>query len=240
MRHLISIVTVNYNSYDFLQLLAESLREYASLDYELIVVDNSTNPQELDPILYGPTQQLILGHNLGHGTGLNIGASRSWTRYTMFVDVDCHFTRAGWEEECLGQMTVRDIVAGKGVEVKPIRPAFMFMKTEIAKKYDWKATPGYQGHRVTPDGFDVGISAYHQMLLDNVKIQLVEPEPKPNRYGTLNGEEWSIYGGRPFLYHHWHGTHLKERSVDFPDKDLFSDKERMFKQIPWRYPSTPL
>ena len=35
---------------------------------------------------------------------------------------------------------------------------------ESAGAQDWRATSGYKGHRITPEGFDVGIVAYHQMI----------------------------------------------------------------------------
>mgnify|MGYP001011373080 CR=1 FL=1 len=208
MDHILSIVTVNWKSDDFLKVLKESAT-LTSVPYEFICIDNSIN-------------------NIGHGEGLNAGAAQATGKYVMFVDVDCHFLKLGWEQPILKLLESCDVVAGKGVPVKPIRPACMCLKTEIAKKYNWAASPGYKGHRITPTGFDVAIKAYYQMRGDNVKIDYMHP--LPNRYGTLNGEEFSI-NQEPLVYHHWHGTHLKERSVDFPGIDLFADKDKLFKAL---------
>ena len=149
----------------------------------------------------------------------------------MFMDADFHFIQSGWENAFLGLMEKYDVVGGRGVPEKPIRPACMFMKRRIAIAYDWRDTPGYKGHRVTPDGFDVAIKAYHRMVQDKVPMLLLEAQS--NRYGTLNGEEWCV-DGVPYVYHHWHGTHLRERQVDFPDNNLMTDKELLFSKIPWR------
>jgi hypothetical protein len=125
-----------------------------------------------------------------------------------------------------------DLIGGRGVPAKPIRPACMFMKKHL-ERYDWRDTADYKGHRITPEGYDVAILAYHQICADQHRVGFLEA--RQNRYGTLNGEEWCI-DGVPLVYHHWHGSHLKERSVDFPGRDLFADKTKLFAQIPWRLP----
>lgn len=232
---MISIVTVNYNAYDFLKLMIESLNIFSSIDYELIIVDNSLfeNQEEMEE---PNVLQLMMGHNLGHGWGLNYGTLKTNNYpYLMFLDVDCHILRRGWEQPFLDQMDHFDIVGGRGVPEKPIRPACMFMKKEIGQKYSWEDTPDYKGHRMTPEGRDVAISAYYQMQDDKVKIGFLEAQR--SRYGTLNGEEYMI-DNKPLVYHHWHGAslHLPCRQADFPDHNLFADKDKLFKQIPWRLP----
>ena len=56
-----------------------------------------------------------------------------------------------------------------------------------------------------------------------------------NRYGTINGEEFTL-DEKPLIYHHWHGTSLHIRECDFPDIDLYEDKNKLIKNIPWRLP----
>lgn len=231
---MISIITVNWNSYNFLDLLIESMEIYSSHSHELIVVDNSANPK---PINRQNVHQFVMNKNTGHGYGLNYGCLKNAqlfpdNEYIMFLDVDCHFLRYGWEELFLSQMDQYDVVGGKGVPSKPIRPACMFLKKKL-ERYDWRDTDGYKGNRITPEGYDVAILAYHKMCADGVKVGFLDSAP--NRYKTLNGEEYCI-NGTPLVYHHWHGSHIKERSVDFPDTDLFADRDKLFCQIPWRLP----
>lgn len=227
---MISIVTVNYNSYDFLDLMMESLELYTHVPFELIVVDNSSNKKQIHNREY--MRQFFMKNNIGHGEGLNWGLSMiKYMPYVLVLDIDCHLLTHNWHEPFIKLMNDYDIVMGKGVQVKPIRPCCMFMKREIAHDYDWRPTPGYKGHRVTPDGFDVGIQAYHKMVEDDLKIKLINPQY--NRYETHNGEEWCI-GDEALVYHHWHGSHLKERQKDFQLVDLQEDKLKLFSSIPWR------
>jgi glycosyltransferase involved in cell wall biosynthesis len=231
---MISIISVNFNAYDFLDLMIESLAFYSHAPYELIVIDNSTEKRTL----HSPrVHQFFMHDNIGHGRGLNHGVSKAYSMFPdnpflMFLDVDCHILRHGWEVPLINKMKHYDLLGGKGVSAKPIRPACMFMKKEIGK-YDWCDTKAYGGHRINPSGYDVGILAYYRMQADGCNVGFLDH--KKNRYGTLNGEEFAI-NGIPLVYHHWHGAHLKERQVDFPNSDLFADKAKLFSQIPWRLP----
>jgi len=202
---------------------------YSSLPYELIVIDNSTNKQH---VARDNVVQHQMSENVGHGEGLNRGVKLAKFDFVMFLDVDAHILRHNWEHPFINLMSEFDVVGGKGVPVKPIRPACMFMKKEFSG-YDWRATDGYKGERGEIPGFDVAIQAYHQMLKDGVRIKLLEHIP--SRYGTIVGEEFCI-DGVPICYHHWHGSHIKERQIDFPNCDLTENKKLLFSQIPWRLP----
>jgi glycosyltransferase involved in cell wall biosynthesis len=226
---MISIISVNWNSYDFLELLIESLERYSSLSYELIVIDNSVKKQQ---IIRDSVFQYMMPENIGHGQGLNEGVKLTKFPFVMFLDVDTHILCHNWEEPFLKMMEEFDVVGGRGVPAKPIRPACMFMKREFSF-YDWRASEGYKGERGEIQGFDVAIQAYHQMLKDGVRIKLLEHIP--SRYETIVGEEFCI-DGVPICYHHWHGSHIKERQIDFPNCDLTENKELLFSQIPWRFP----
>jgi glycosyltransferase involved in cell wall biosynthesis len=226
---MITIVTVNWNSYDFLSLLIESLQLTASLPYELIVIDNSDSRSEVK----SPNVHQFFTH-VGHGRGLNLGVAKAFeffkkNPYIMFLDCDCHFIKCGWESAFIGKMKEFDIVGGKGPPSKPIRPACMFMRKEVGR-YDWADTEGYRGNRQTPEGYDVAIKAYYKIMADNLKIGFLAPGP--NHYGTINGEEYCV-DGTPYVYHHWHGSHLAQRQIDFPDKNLMEDKQILFSKIPW-------
>jgi len=231
---MITIITVNWNAYDFLDLMIESLTFYSRYPYELIVIDNSTEKRTLQK---PQVHQFFMHDNIGHGRGLNHGVKKAYDLFPhhpflMFLDVDSHILCHGWEAYFISQMRQHDIIGGKGVTSKPIRPACMFMKSEMGK-YDWCDTTSYGGHRKTPEGYDVAILAYHRMQADGRSVGFLDRNK--NRYGTLNGEEWCL-NGCPLVYHHWHGSHLKERSEDFPNSDLFADKAKLFSQIPWRLP----
>lgn len=152
------------------------------------------------------------------------------------LDIDCHILAPGWEDAFLAAYEGHHCLTVQGSKEKPIRPACLFMKTKDARQYDWRASPGYRGHRITPDGYDVAIGAYHQMMEEVRSIRFLE-SAKSGRYTDREntGEEYGI-DGIPYVYHHWHGTHLKARTADYPHLELQSLKEEVLHNIPWRKP----
>lgn len=152
----------------------------------------------------------------------------------MFLDCDCHIIKYRWEDAFIGKMKEYDIIGGQGPPSKPIRPACMFMRYELGK-YDWAPTDGYNGNRATPGGYDTAIKAYFKIMADNKRIGFMTSQKRANRYNTANGEEWQI-DNQPYVYHHWHGSHLKERQSDYPNVDLMEDKAMLFSKISWHLP----
>ncbi len=226
---MLSLITVNWNSHDFLNLLMESIEMFTEVPYELIVIDNSDNEIKIER---EHVKQFYMGQNIGHGAGLNLGLQKATQNYIMFLDCDTHFLKRYWEEPFL--VSGCDVVVAKGVPAKPIRPACLFMKRTMALRYDWRASEGYRGHRITPEGTDVAIAAYHQMVSDTLSIKFLNSFP--SRYETATGEEWGFE--EPLIYHHWHGAsiHLPCRQADFPDLDLTDEKAKLFSRILWRIP----
>lgn len=224
---MISIVTVNWNAYDYAKLLISSVKRF-SQECEIIVIDNSEVKFKLDATVYPQD------YNIGHGEGLNLGISKANGEYVLILDIDCHIMTSGWEELFLRALRNFDLVAGKGSPAKPIRPACMFGKKQFLEKFDMRATEGYKGHRVTPEGKDVAIRAYLEMLRRGHKVNLLEPLPREQRrYNTLNGEEFAIEK-IGVIHHAWHGSHLKFRQVDFQE-DLEEDKRKFFSMIEWNF-----
>lgn len=221
---MISYVVVNYNSYDFLNLLLKSISKFSSIDHEVIVIDNSFEKKTLE--VNSNVFFYYQNYNIGHGEGLNLGITKATKKYILLLDVDCHFLYPNFDKLLICQK--EDIITVPGTIKKPIRPAFLFSKKELIENYDFNSSLNYKGNRITPDGYDVGILAYYKMLEENRTFFWMNK--KKNRYKTLNGEEYCI-NDISIVYHHWHGSHLKERQIDFPNDNLIEDKEKFMTKI---------
>ena len=209
----LTLATVNYNADDFLGLL---LRDVKS---PVVVVD--TTPNKIPKfIVKDNVKTYVFGDNIGHGAGINYALSKIKTEYTLVVDVDCHFVNTNWQESFLKYKSF-DIITVNGPPVKPLRPACLFGKTELLKKYDFQPTPGYKG--LPEQGFDVGIKAYYEMIEDGLKFKWMKVTK--GRYGPARSEEYGFE--EPLVYHYWHGSHLHEpdRQKEFPEIDLIREKE---------------
>ena len=232
---MINIVTANFNTYDFLGLLIESLYLFTQVPYEIIVVDNSSQRIQLqDPKVH----QIFMPNNVGHGKGLNIGCQKAQelfptNPYILIVDSDTHILGNNWDILLIEKMKEFDFIAGKGPPSKPIRPACMFMKQRVGISYDWCETEGYQGNRQTAGGYDVACKAYYKMMLDGLRMSFLESQK--SKYKTINGEDWYL-DNKALFYHHWSSSWLEERQKDFPDVDLTKDKEKLFSSVYWHLP----
>lgn len=231
---MITIITVNWNAYDFLYLMIESLQRFSTLPYDLIVIDNSINKLK---VTEHKVHQFFMPNNIGHGRGLNNGCEKAYNLFPknpflLFLDIDSHIVSHDWEMRFINKMNDFDLIGARGSQHKPIRPACMFFKKELIK-YDWNDTSGYRGNRVTPEGFDVAIKAHHKIIADGFRVGYMDCIK--NKYDTVNGELYCL-DNKPIAYHHWSATWLDVRQDDFPDVDLQKDKEKLFQNIPWRLP----
>ena len=65
---MISILTVNWNGYDFQDILLNSVREYSSEDHPILIFNNNYNK---NPNPRKDVKEWSAGKNLGHGYGIN-------------------------------------------------------------------------------------------------------------------------------------------------------------------------
>lgn len=95
-----TIILINYNSADHLARCLDSLqRDPAIPDYELIVVDNASTPDDLRPLARDhPRLRLINSEeNLGFGGANNLAAQQAAGKYLAFLNPDT-VAEPGWLE----------------------------------------------------------------------------------------------------------------------------------------------
>ncbi len=125
----ITVVTVNYNTADFVGLLLESLRLLTKGPYRVIVCDNGSKLKDLRclkalckdeenvDIIFN--QQSASG-STGHGEALDILASKIETPYFVVVDSDVVFLHKDWDAIWLSRMN--DRVKAIGTEASGNKP----------------------------------------------------------------------------------------------------------------------
>lgn len=89
MEKLVSIITVNYNGLCDTCAMIESLRQYETHPYEIIVVDNGSTQPEGDEIarLY-PSVKVVRNKNTGFAGGNNAGLKVAQGEYIFFLNND--------------------------------------------------------------------------------------------------------------------------------------------------------
>lgn len=88
----VSVIIVNYNSYQYLIDCVESIyRNVVGLDYEVIIVDNNTLSFDMIRNInckYPKVNLILSDKNLGFGGANNVGASHAKGKYLFFLNPD--------------------------------------------------------------------------------------------------------------------------------------------------------
>jgi len=86
----LSIVTVNYKSWQHLEIALSALRAGFPDHWEVIVVDNESNPAEFDAFARRFPWVTFTGnpHNGGFGYGCNIGVAKASGEQLLFMNPD--------------------------------------------------------------------------------------------------------------------------------------------------------
>lgn len=117
MRRPVSIVTVNYDTYFFVRLLVEKVREFlGDRQYEIIVVDRRSRDGARE-WLEAQTDVRVLtakaqrrGH--GHGEAAELGAQNARHEHVVLLDSDAHPMESAWLELTVDRLDVHHRLAG--------------------------------------------------------------------------------------------------------------------------------
>lgn len=115
----VSIVTVNFDSYFFVRLLVEKLRQFiVGRDYEVIVVDRGSRDGSRD-WLRGQSEVRLLTRRPwlsrrrhGHGEAAEAGVKAARHERIVLLDSDTHPVSADWLEESVDRLDARHRLAG--------------------------------------------------------------------------------------------------------------------------------
>ena len=65
---LVTIISVNYNTKEWIKLLIEKVREFTKIPYNLLIVDNGSSDGSVEYLeSLGNVQFIKTGANIGHG-----------------------------------------------------------------------------------------------------------------------------------------------------------------------------
>jgi GT2 family glycosyltransferase len=90
---LVSIIIVNYNSGALLRACLESLRNFVTVPFEVVVVDNKSSDGSLENLPAFPELKIVRAKdNLGFSKGCNLGAAEASGSYFHFLNPDTEVT----------------------------------------------------------------------------------------------------------------------------------------------------
>ena len=113
-----SIVTVNYDTYFFIRLLVEKVREFiGTRDYELIVVDRGSRDGSREWLRKQPDVRLVTSRQWRwnrhqHGEAAEKGCRMAKHDHVVLMDSDAHPVDATWLELTADRLDQRTRLAG--------------------------------------------------------------------------------------------------------------------------------
>jgi GT2 family glycosyltransferase len=142
---LISILIVNYRTYEELASCLDSLRRFPADDLEVIVVDHASDPvAAADLVRRFPWIQLIaVSANPGFAAGVNRGARAAAGRYFLLLNPDCRadgdvaHTLAAWLEQHAQVAVAGGLVRESDGSIQASARRFPNVTTGFAGRTSW-------------------------------------------------------------------------------------------------------
>jgi len=120
-KELITILTVNYNTADFIDLMLYAFKKLTKNFYKVIICDNGSNDEELVKLAkvirkYENIEVLFRVQSkvgsVGHAEAVDILIDKVNTRYTVVMDSDCTFLMNNWDEYLISKLNDKIKIVG--------------------------------------------------------------------------------------------------------------------------------
>jgi len=159
VKPLITIVTVNYNTSDYIEVMFYALSKLTKNPYRIIVCDNGSDKKNILALVkiarrYRNAELIFRIQsekaNIGHAEALDMLIERVNSPYTVVLDSDCTFLLKNWDEVLIGNINDKVKIIGSPLPkgrsgIKPYDFPFCFatlFETETFKKLQVSCKPG--------------------------------------------------------------------------------------------------
>lgn len=195
-----TVLTVNWNTLEFLEVLLRGVEQFSPPGTEVIVVDNASRDgsREMLKGMQGRPglRSVLLPINLGHGPALDLAASLVHTEFFVTLDVDAFPVSPDWLRVLQEHLDAGNRVVGGHMHRGFAHPSMLAMRTADFRGPDhtflrssWRSSDSFEHGR----SWDV---AELISMRERPHVALVEPSEVrgPGVIGT-------VYGG--IVYHNW-------------------------------------
>ncbi len=100
---LISVITLSWDHREYTEAFVKSIRAHTSLPYELIIVDNGSEPETQDWVRQNADRNIIFQENQGFPAGFNAGIDIASGKYLMLANNDTEFPK-NWDRRLVEVM----------------------------------------------------------------------------------------------------------------------------------------
>jgi hypothetical protein len=152
----VTVVTVNWNSWAYLEVLLRTVPRRSPPGTRLLVVDNRSRDGSRRNLAAHPEVRAVkLPLNMGHDFGLDLGFLLADTEYVVALDVDAFPLRDGWLDDLLGPLSQGKEVSGVRVYRQFVHPCCLAMRTarfaEEGRSFRMHYQPATEDHDMSGD-----------------------------------------------------------------------------------------
>jgi glycosyltransferase involved in cell wall biosynthesis len=199
-----TVVTVNWNSWDHLEVLIDVVRRRSPAGTRIIAVDNGSEDGSRERIAARPgVDGLLLPANVGHELAMDLGVLLAETEFVVALDVDAFPLHEDWLERLLAPLSEGAQVSGARLNRSYVHPCCWAMRKArfVERGHSFRAhyVPRSEGRDASGD---VGeeISAVEA---PNVHFFEVTSQRGPGDVGTVFGD---------LVYHNFYATRFNATS----------------------------
>src|ERR1700730_12381344 len=206
----VSIVTVSYDTFFFVRLLVEKVREFLGpRSYELIVVDRGSLDGTREWLSAQPDVRVVAakpnrrGH--GHGDAAELGAEQARYDHIVLLDSDAHPVAPSWLELTVDKLDAHHRLAGS-----------IFHRVHKANRHGWYVHPHFMTLHKSDLGENVTLRKVRGQDLDTgeaATIRLLDAGLGVIGYPLQFCDAFAV--GHPHfptvtasVFHAWYGTRL--------------------------------
>jgi glycosyltransferase involved in cell wall biosynthesis len=126
----VTVLTVNWNSLDFLTVLIDTVRRRSPPGTRILVMDNGSCERVRGQLASAPGVSVVsLPINMGHDFALDLGVLLCRTEYVVALDVDAFPLHDRWLNELLAPLQAGAEVSGARLNRQYVHPCCWAMRT---------------------------------------------------------------------------------------------------------------
>ena len=129
-----TVLTVNWNTLEYLRIVLQALDRFSPPQIEIIVVDNGSTDGSREFLRQAGVRCIRIPINLGHGPAMDIATTFVRTEYFVTLDIDAYPVSSDWLDVLRGHLEAGNQVVGGRLYRSFAHPSMMAMRTRAFRE----------------------------------------------------------------------------------------------------------
>ena len=211
----VTVVTVNWNSAAYLEVLLRLVRRRSPAGIRITVVDNGSRDASRRLLANESDVRVVeMPFNTGHDVALDVGFLLAETEFVVALDVDAFPLHDGWLEQLLAPLARGSEISGARLNREYVHPCCLAMRTArfVGKGHSFRSH--YRPRSGDRDAS--GDLAEEMSARERGRLFFFEPTSQrgPGDVGTVFGD---------LVYHNFYATRFRATTETVLDADVSAE-----------------